>query len=172
MICSAPSRVRYSKSVLLTDRSSVSGPAKTEFVAWQVICPTLNSTKKYQYHFHVDAPGITFKTRLNMSLLDARSRTYSAAICAQLRGASLHTSFFDWQQRDSRATKASYRDIYTEQQLDLAQITTFAESKNLGNGVLVIENLDLTWCIALGVAFGIDHTFLAGHASNPPGNTP
>lgn len=107
-----------------------------------------------------------------MSLLDARSRTYSAAICAQLRGGSLHTSFFHSQNRNLRATKASYRDIHTQRYLDLTQIATFAESENHENGVLVIENVDLNWCVALGVAFGIDHTFFADHASNPPGDTP
>ena len=83
-----------------------------------------------------------------MSSLDARSRTYSAAICAQLRGDSLNTSFFHSQRRNTRATKASYHDIHTQQNLDLAQITTFAESGNLENGVLVIENVDLSWCVA------------------------
>jgi hypothetical protein len=36
-----------------------------------------------------------------------------------------------------------------------AQITTFAESGNPEHGVLVIENVDLHWCVALRVAFGI-----------------
>jgi hypothetical protein len=145
---------------------------KDDIRRWQVIYPALNSAKEFQCQLYLDAPGITFKTRLNMSLLDARSQTYSAAICAQLRGGSLHTSFFHSQNTNPRATKASYRDIHTQRYLDLTQIATFAESENHENGVLVIENVDLNWCVALGVAFGIDHTFFTDHVSNPPGDTP
>jgi hypothetical protein len=107
-----------------------------------------------------------------MNVLDARSREYSAAICAQMRSDGLHRSIFNSPHRNPRATKASYHDIHAQQFLDLAQITTFAESADPANGVLVIENVDLNWCVALGIAFGIDHTFFAEHATNPPGNTP
>jgi len=144
---------------------------KDDIRRWQVIYPALNSTKEFQCQLYVP-PGVTIKTRLNMSLLDARSQTYSAAICAQLRGGSLHTSFFHSQNTNPRATKAAYRDIHTQRYLDLTQIATFAESENHENGALVIENVDLNWCVTLGVAFGIDHTFFADHTSNPPGDTP
>jgi hypothetical protein len=107
-----------------------------------------------------------------MSIPDAHSRPYSAAIRAQMRSDSLHNSFFRSQHRNPRATKASYHNIHAQKYLDLAQITTFAGSGEVGNGVLVIENVDLDWCIALAAAFGIDHTFFAEHASNPPGGTP
>jgi hypothetical protein len=105
-----------------------------------------------------------------MSFPDALSRTYSAAICAQIRGDSLHTSF-RLQHRNPGATKASYHNVHAHRYLDLAQITTFTESRNSENGVLVVENVDLNWCVALGLMLGIDHTFFAEHASNPPGNT-
>jgi len=107
-----------------------------------------------------------------MSLLDVRGRAYSAAIYTQMRSDNLHTSMFHRQQGNFRATKASYHKVHTQRYLDLAQIATFAERKNSENGVLVIENVDLNWCVALGLAFGIDHTFFAEHASNPPGSTP
>jgi hypothetical protein len=89
-----------------------------------------------------------------MGLLNARSRTYSAAICAQMRGDSAHTSYFHPQHGNPGAIKELYHNIHAQQYLDLAQITTFAESRNPEHGVLVIENVDLHWCVALGVAFG------------------
>jgi hypothetical protein len=98
---------------------------------------------------------------LNMDLLNARSRTYSAAICAQTRGDSAHTSFFHPQHGNPGATKESYHNIHAQQYLELAQITTFAESGNPEHGVLVVENVDLHWCVALGVAFGISLTHMA-----------
>ena len=99
--------------------------------------------------------GMVANTYLNMDLLNARSRTYTAAICAQMRGDSAHTSFFHPQHGNPGATKESYHNIHAQSYLDLAQITTFAESGNPEHGVLVIENVDLHWCVALGVAFGI-----------------
>jgi len=72
----------------------------------------------------------------------------------------------------TRTFYCSHSRQHTQQYLDLMQITTFAESENHENGILVIENVDLNWCVALGVAFGIDHTFSADHASNPPGDKP
>jgi hypothetical protein len=99
--------------------------------------------------------GMVANTYLNMDLLHARSRTYPAAICAQMRGDSVHTSFFHPQHGYPGVTKESYHNIHAQQYLDLAQITTFAESGNPEHGVLVIENVDLRWCVALGVAFGI-----------------
>ena len=90
-----------------------------------------------------------------MDLLNARSRTFSAAICAQMRGDSAHTSFFHPQHGNPGATKESYHNIHAQSYLDLAQITTFTESRNPEHGVLVIENVDLHWCVTLGVAFGI-----------------
>jgi len=107
-----------------------------------------------------------------MNLLDTRGRTYAAAICTQIPSGSLQTSLSYPQHGDPRATKASYHNAHAQLYLDLAQITTFAESRNPENGVLVIENVDLNWCVALGLAFGVHHTFFAEHASNPPGNTP
>ena len=98
---------------------------------------------------------------INMDLLNARSRRYSAAVCAQMRGDSAHTSYLHPQHEDPGATKESYHNIHAQQYLDLAQITTFAESGNPENGVLVIEKVDLHWCVALGVAFGISLTQMA-----------
>ena len=100
-------------------------------------------------------------TYLNMDLLNARSRTYSATTCAQMRGDSAHTSYFHSQHGDPGATKESYHNIHAQQYLDLAQITTFAESGNPEHGVLVIENVYLHLCVALGVAFGINLTQMA-----------
>jgi hypothetical protein len=117
------------------------------------------------------ASGITINIHRNMGVLNARSRTYSAAICVQIRSDSLQPSLSYPQQGDSRATKASYHSVHTQRLLDLAQITTFAASRISENCVLVVENVDLNWCLALGLAFGIDHTFFAEHTSNPPGNT-
>jgi hypothetical protein len=107
-----------------------------------------------------------------MALLDARSQAYSAAIYAQLRSDSSHTSFFRPQHGDARATRACYHNVHAQKQLSLPEIAAYVENNNLENGVLVVENVNLEWCIALGVAFGIDHTFFAEHASNPPGDTP
>jgi hypothetical protein len=80
---------------------------------------------------------------LNMNLLNARCRTYPAAIYAQMRGDSVHTSSFHAQQGNPGATKESYHNIHAQQYADLAQITTFAESGNPERGVLVIEKVDL-----------------------------
>jgi hypothetical protein len=107
-----------------------------------------------------------------MTLLDARSQAYSAAIYAQLRSDSSHTSFFRPQPNDTRPTKACYHNVHARKQLSLPEIATFAENNDLENSVLVVENVSLEWCIALGVALGIDHTFFVEHASNPPGDTP
>ena len=96
-----------------------------------------------------------------MDLLNARSRTDSAAICTQMRGDSAHTSFFHPQYENHGATKESYHNIHAQSYLHLAQITTFAESVNPEHGVLVIESVDLRWCVALGVAFGISLTQMA-----------
>ena len=100
-------------------------------------------------------------TYLNMDLLNARSRTCPAAICAQMRGDSAHTSFFHPQHGNPGATKESYHNIHAQQYLDLAQITIFAESRNPEHGVLVIENVDLRCCVALGVTFEISLTQMA-----------
>jgi hypothetical protein len=107
-----------------------------------------------------------------MALLDARSQAYSAALYAELRTESSYTSFFRPQHGNARATKACYYDVHARKQLSLPEVATFAESNDLENGVLVVENVSLEWCIALGVALGIDHTFFAEHASNPPRDTP
>jgi hypothetical protein len=137
-----------------------------------VICFTIDSIEAYCRQFCTGKYRFKIKKHLSMSSLDARSQEYSAAICAQMRNGGLYHSIFNSSRRNSYTTKASYHDIHAQQLLDLAQITTFAESGNLENGVLVIENVDLNWCVALGMAFGIDHTFFAEYASNPPGNTP
>ena len=89
-----------------------------------------------------------------MDLLNARSRTDSAAICTQMRGDSAHTSYFHPQHENPGAIKELYHNIHAQEYLDLAQITTVAESENPKHGVLVIENVDLHWCVTLGVAFG------------------
>jgi hypothetical protein len=78
-----------------------------------------------------------------------------------MRGDSAHTSFFHPQHGNPGTTKESYHNIHAQQCLDLAQITAFAESKNPEHGVLVIENVDLRWSVALGVAFGISLTQMA-----------
>jgi hypothetical protein len=80
---------------------------------------------------------------LDMDLLKARSRTHSAAICAQMRSDSAHTSFFHPQHGNPGATKELYHNIHAQQYMDLAQIKTFAESGNSEHGVLVIEKVDL-----------------------------
>jgi hypothetical protein len=98
---------------------------------------------------------------LNMDLLNARSRTCSAAVCAQMRGDSAHTSYLHPQHGNPGATKESYHNIHAQQYLDLAQITTFAKSGNLEHSVLVIENVDLHWCVAPGVASGTSLTQMA-----------
>jgi hypothetical protein len=69
-------------------------------------------------------------TYLNMDLLNAQSPTCSTAICAQMRGDSAHTSSFHAQHGNPGATKESYHMIHAQQYLDLARITTFAESGN------------------------------------------
>jgi hypothetical protein len=107
-----------------------------------------------------------------MALLDARSQVYSAAIYAQLRSDSSHTSFFDPQHGNARATRACYHNVHAQKQLSLPEIAAYVENNNLENGVRVVKNVNLEWCITLGVAFGMDHTFFAEHASNPPGDTP
>jgi hypothetical protein len=107
-----------------------------------------------------------------MALLDARSQAYSAALYAELRTESSYTSFFRPQHGNARATKACYYDVHARKQLSLPEVATFAENNNLENGVLVVENVSLEWCVVLGVALGIDHTFFVEHASNPPGDTP
>jgi hypothetical protein len=107
-----------------------------------------------------------------MALLDARRQAYSAAIYAQLRSDSSHISFFRPQHGNARATRACYHNVHAQKQLSLPEIAAYVENNNLENGVLVVENVNLEWCIALGVAFGIDHTFFVEHASNPPGDTP
>ena len=83
-----------------------------------------------------------------MSIPDEHSRPYSAAIRAQVRSGSLHNSFFRSQHRNPRATKASYHNIHAQRYLDLTQITKLAGSGEIENGVLVIENVDLSWCVA------------------------
>jgi hypothetical protein len=100
-------------------------------------------------------------TYLNMDLLNARSRTYPAAICAQMRGDSAHTSFFHPQYGNPGASKESYHNIHAQQYPDLAHITTFTESGNPEHSVFVMENVDLHWCVALGMAFGIILTQMA-----------
>jgi hypothetical protein len=100
-------------------------------------------------------------TYLNTGLLNARSRTYLAAICAQMRSESVHTSFFHPQHGNVGATKESYHDIHAQQHLDLARITTVTESGNPEHSVLVVENVNLHWCVALGVAFGVSLTQMA-----------
>ena len=107
-----------------------------------------------------------------MAPLDARSQAYSAAIHAQLRSDSSHTSFFRPQHGAARVTRACYYNIHAQKPLSLPEIATFAENNDLENGVLVVENVSLEWCTTIGVALGIDHTFFAEHASNPPGDTP
>jgi hypothetical protein len=78
-----------------------------------------------------------------MDLLNARSRTYLAAIYARMRGDSAYTSSFYPQQGNPSAIKELYHNIHAQQYLDLAQITTFAKSGNPEHSVLVIENVDL-----------------------------
>jgi hypothetical protein len=107
-----------------------------------------------------------------MNSFDVLSQTYSAAIRTQICSDSFHTSFFHPQHENPLTTKASYHNVHVQQHLDLAQIPSFAGSGNSENCVLVVENVDLKWCVTLGLAFGIDHTFFVEHASNPPGNTP
>jgi hypothetical protein len=109
----------------------------------------------------INPSGMVANTYLNMDLLKARSRTYTAAICAQMQGDSAHTSFSHSQGGNPGATKEPYHNIHAQQYLDRAQITTFAESGNSEHGVLVIENVGIHWCVALGVAFGISLTQLA-----------
>jgi hypothetical protein len=72
-----------------------------------------------------------------------------------------HTSSFHPQHGNPGTTKESYHNIHAQQYLDLAQITTFAESGNPEHGVLVIEDVGLHRCVALGVAFGISLTQMA-----------
>jgi hypothetical protein len=72
-----------------------------------------------------------------------------------------HTSSFHPQHVNPGTTKESYHNIHAQRYLDLAHITTFAESGNNDYGVLVIENVDLHRCIALGVTFGISLTQMA-----------
>ena len=62
---------------------------------------------------------------------------------------------------ESWCNKELYLNIHAQQYLDLAQITTFTESRNPEHGVLVIENVDLRCCVALGVTFGISLTQMA-----------
>lgn len=69
-------------------------------------------------------------------------------------------------------TKASYYNVHGQRQLSLLEAVSLAQSNSLEKGVLVAENVNLDWCVVLGVALGIDSAFFVEHASNPQGGTP
>jgi hypothetical protein len=100
--------------------------ARPDSFAYQIVCLNFEFNKRLRCLLSIKPSGMVANTYLNMDLLNARSRTFSAAICAQMRGDSAHTSFFHPQHENPGTTKESYHNIHAQSYLDLAQITTIA----------------------------------------------
>jgi hypothetical protein len=70
------------------------------------------------------------------------------------------------------APKAFHRTVHSKRTLSPLDIRDLNRNSNLGNGVLVVENVNQEWYTALVNVLGIDRSFFAEHASNPIGSTP